>query len=169
MSSLLSELIAASKIDGAGELRIFWSIIMPLSLPGMAALLGIFTVINSECFSLAAGRPSCQYNAHAAVGLATVQSEYHPEYGLIMAGLVLTVLPLLVLYLLFQPYFVEGLRMGYGKTQRAHTSHNENLHHRWPQINTDLAAFCVASVSCSVVAFRRLCETYFPPQNRFAL
>jgi arabinosaccharide transport system permease protein len=49
------------------------------------------------------------------VGLATVQSEYHPEYGLIMAGSVLTVLPLLALYVAFQPYFVEGLRLGYGK------------------------------------------------------
>jgi ABC-type glycerol-3-phosphate transport system permease component len=34
---------------------------------------------------------------------------------MVMAGSVLTVLPLLVLYLIFQPYFVEGLRLGYGK------------------------------------------------------
>jgi len=115
ISSLPSELIEVSKIDGASELRIFWSIIIPLSLPGMAAL-GIFTVINawnSFLWPLVVLRANTMRTL--VVGLATIQSEYHPEYGLIMAGSVLTVLPLLVLYVLFQPYFVEGLRMGYGK------------------------------------------------------
>ena len=115
ISSLPSELIEVSKIDGASELRIFWSIIIPLSLPAMAAL-GIFTVINawnSFLWPLVVLRANTMRTL--VVGLATVQSEYHPEYGLIMAGSVLTVLPLLVLYILFQPYFVEGLRMGYGK------------------------------------------------------
>jgi multiple sugar transport system permease protein len=115
ISSLPSELIEVSKIDGASELRIFWSIIMPLSLPGMAAL-GIFTVINawnSFLWPLVVLRSNTMRTL--VVGLATIQSEYNPEYGLIMAGSVLTVLPLLVLYVLFQPYFVEGLRLGYGK------------------------------------------------------
>ncbi|MFN8442922.1 MAG: carbohydrate ABC transporter permease [Caldilineaceae bacterium] len=115
ISSLPTELIEVSKIDGASELRIFWSIIIPLSLPGMAAL-GIFTVINawnSFLWPLVVLRANTMRTL--VVGLATVQSEYHPEYGLIMAGSVLTVLPLLILYILFQPYFVEGLRLGYGK------------------------------------------------------
>ncbi len=115
ISSLPTELIEVSKIDGASELRIFWSIIIPLSLPGMAAL-GIFTVINawnSFLWPLVVLRSNTMRTL--VVGLATVQSEYHPEYGLIMAGSVLTVLPLLILYILFQPYFVEGLRLGYGK------------------------------------------------------
>ena len=115
IASLPSELIEVSKIDGASELRIFWSIIIPLSLPGMAAL-GIFTVINawnSFLWPLVVLRSSNMRTL--VVGLATVQSEYRPEYGLIMAGSVLTVLPLLILYVAFQPYFVEGLRLGYGK------------------------------------------------------
>jgi multiple sugar transport system permease protein len=115
IASLPSELIEVAKIDGAGELRIFWSIIVPLSLPGMAAL-GIFTVINawnSFLWPLVVLRSTNMRTL--VVGLATVQSEYRPEYGLIMAGSVLTVLPLLILYVAFQPYFVEGLRLGYGK------------------------------------------------------
>lgn len=115
VSSLPSELIEVSTIDGASELRIFWSIIIPLSLPAMAAL-GIFTVINawnSFLWPLVVLRANTMRTL--VVGLATMQSEYNPEYGLIMAGSVLTVLPMLVLYILFQPYFVEGLRMGYGK------------------------------------------------------
>lgn len=115
ISSLPSELIEVSKIDGAGELRIFWSIVIPLSLPGMAAL-GIFTVINSWnafLWPLVVLRANTMRTL--VVGLATIQGEFNVEYGLIMAGSVLTVLPLLILFIIFQPYFVEGLRMGYGK------------------------------------------------------
>lgn len=115
IGSLPTELIEVSKIDGAGELRIFWSIIIPLSLPGMAAL-GIFTVMNAwNAFLWPLVVLRSNQMRTLVVGLATVQSEYRPEYGLIMAGSVLTVLPLLVLYVAFQPYFVEGLRLGYGK------------------------------------------------------
>jgi len=115
ISSLPSELIEVAKIDGASELRIFWSIIIPLSLPAMAAL-GIFTVINAWnafLWPLIVLRSNTMRTL--VVGLATVQSEFNINYGLVMAGSVLTVLPMLILYIFFQPYFVEGLRMGYGK------------------------------------------------------
>ena len=113
--SLPSELIESAKIDGASELRIFGAIIVPLSTPAMAAL-GIFTVINNWnnfLWPLIVLRSNTMRTL--VVGLATVQSEFNINYGLVMAGSVLTVLPMLVLYILFQPYFVEGLRMGYGK------------------------------------------------------
>lgn len=115
ISSLPTELIEVAKIDGARELRIFWAIIVPLSTPGMAAL-GIFTVMNAWNAFL---WPLIVLRANEmrtlVVGLATVQSEFNINYGLVMAGSVLTVLPLLVIYVIFQPYFVEGLRMGYGR------------------------------------------------------
>ena len=80
------------------------------------AALGIFTVMNAWNAFL---WPLIVLRANEmrtlVVGLATVQSEFNINYGLVMAGSVLTVLPLLILYLIFQPYFVEGLRMGYGK------------------------------------------------------
>lgn len=115
ISSLPTELIESAKMDGASELRTFWSIIIPLSLPGMAAL-GIFIVINAWnafVWPLIVLRSNDMRTL--VVGLATVQSEYNVNYGLVMAGSMLTVLPLLILYIAFQPYFVEGLRMGYGK------------------------------------------------------
>jgi multiple sugar transport system permease protein len=115
ISSLPSELIESAKMDGARELRIFWSIIIPLSLPGMAAL-GIFTVINAwNAFLWPLVVLRSNEMRTLVVGLATVQGEFNIDYGLVMAGSVLTVLPLLVLYIIFQPYFVEGLRLGYGK------------------------------------------------------
>lgn len=115
ISSLPNALLEVAKIDGARELRIFWSIVIPLSTPAMAAL-GIFTLINAWndfLWPLVVLRANTMRTL--VVGLATVQGEFNINYGLVMAGSVLTVLPLLVLYVLFQPYFVEGLRMGYGK------------------------------------------------------
>jgi multiple sugar transport system permease protein len=115
ISSLPTELIESAKMDGASELRIFWSIVIPLSLPGMAAL-GIFTVMNawnSFLWPLVVLRSNEMRTL--VVGLATVQSEFNINYGLVMAGSMLTVMPLLVIYIVFQPYFVEGLRLGYGK------------------------------------------------------
>jgi multiple sugar transport system permease protein len=115
ISSLPTELIESAKMDGASELRIFWSIIIPLSLPGMAAL-GIFIVMNAWnafVWPLVVLRSNEMHTL--VVGLATVRSEYNINYGLVMAGSMLTVLPLLLLYIAFQPYFVEGLRLGYGK------------------------------------------------------
>jgi len=115
ISSLPSELIESAKMDGASELRIFWSIIIPLSLPGMAAL-GIFTVMNAwNAFLWPLVVLRSNEMRTLVVGLATVQGEFNINYGLVMAGSMLTVLPLLVLYIVFQPYFVEGLRLGYGK------------------------------------------------------
>jgi ABC-type glycerol-3-phosphate transport system permease component len=115
ISSLPTELIESAKMDGASELRTFWSIIIPLSLPGMAAL-GIFTVMNAwNAFLWPLLVLRSTEMRTLVVGLATVQSEFDINYGLVMAGSMLTVLPLLVIYIVFQPYFVEGLRLGYGK------------------------------------------------------
>jgi multiple sugar transport system permease protein len=115
ISSLPNELIDAARIDGAGELRIFVHIIVPLSKPAMAAL-GIFTAVthwNDFLWPLVVLRSATMRTL--PVGLASLQGEFVVNYGLVMAGSVLTILPMIVMYLLFQPYFMEGLRLGSGK------------------------------------------------------
>ncbi len=115
ISGLPPELIEAAKIDGAGELRIFAQVIVPLSKPAMAAL-AIFTAVtawNDLLWPLVV-LPSPTMRT-LTVGLATLQGQFSVDYGIVMAGSVLTVLPMVVLYVLFQRQFVEGLRMGYGK------------------------------------------------------
>ena len=132
ISSLPTDLLEAATIDGASELRIFGSIVVPLSTPGMAVP-ERWNPLPSASTQPVQVRPVFAFTAGwndflwplvvlrtntmrtLVVGLATVQSEFRINYGLVMAGSVLTVLPLLVLYIIFQPYFVEGLRMGYGK------------------------------------------------------
>jgi multiple sugar transport system permease protein len=115
ITGLPSELIEAAKIDGANELRIFFEHIIPLSKPGMAAL-AIFTGVtawNDFLWPLVVLPSSTKRTL--TVGLATIQSQFSVDYGLVMAGSVITVLPMIVLYILFQRQFVEGLRAGYGK------------------------------------------------------
>ncbi len=115
ISGLPTELIEAAKIDGASEVRIFLQIVVPLSKPAMAAL-GIFTAVtawNDFLWPLVV-LPTAAMRT-LPVGLATIRGQFVVDYGMVMAGSVLAVLPMVVLYLMFQRYFVEGLRAGYGK------------------------------------------------------
>jgi ABC-type glycerol-3-phosphate transport system permease component len=115
ISGLPSEVIEAAKIDGASEMRIFLQIVVPLSKPAMAAL-GIFTGVtawNDFLWPLVM-LPKATMRT-LPVGLATIQGQFVADYGMIMAGSVMTVLPMVVLYVLFQRQFVAGLRTGYGR------------------------------------------------------
>jgi multiple sugar transport system permease protein len=108
-------LIEAAKIDGASEMRIFLQIVVPLSKPALAAL-GIFTGVtawNDFLWPLVM-LPKATMRT-LPVGLATIHGQFMADYGMIMAGSVMTILPMVVLYLLFQRQFVAGLRTGYGR------------------------------------------------------
>jgi len=112
ISTLPNELIEAGKIDGANEVQIFLQIVIPLSKPGIAAL-GIFTTVsswNGFLWPLVVLRSAPMYTL--PVGIASLAGEFQVNYGLVMAGSVLTVLPMLLIYLAFQSYFVEGVRLG---------------------------------------------------------
>ncbi|MBA3414285.1 MAG: carbohydrate ABC transporter permease [Chloroflexia bacterium] len=115
ITGLPTELLEAAKIDGAGELRIFVQIVMPLSKPAMAALaiLTAVTAWNDLLWPLIV-LPTATLRT-LTVGLATLGGQFQVNYGMVMAGSVLSVLPMVVLYMLFQRQFVEGLRTGYGK------------------------------------------------------
>jgi multiple sugar transport system permease protein len=112
ISTLPNELIEAGKIDGANEVQVFVHLIVPLSKPGIAAL-GIFTTVsawNNFLWPLVVLRTATMYTL--PVGIASLAGQFQVDYGLVMAASVLTVLPMLALYVLFQSYFVEGVRLG---------------------------------------------------------
>lgn len=103
------ELEEAAVIDGAGRWRIYWSLIMPLSRPVIAAvtiltfvgvwnnlLLPLFVLSNPDLMTI-------------PVGLATVQGSFGQRYADIQAGAILAALPLVILYLIFQRQIVEGV------------------------------------------------------------
>ncbi|HVL37789.1 MAG TPA: carbohydrate ABC transporter permease [Fimbriimonadaceae bacterium] len=105
------ELDEAALMDGASHARIFWGVIMPLSGPALATV-GVFSFIyNWRDFMgplLYLNDPDKQT---LEVGLRTYQSLRNEEWHLLMAASVLVMIPLIVLFLLGQRYFVKGIVM----------------------------------------------------------
>jgi multiple sugar transport system permease protein len=111
MKTLPTELIEAAKMDGCREFSIYWRIMLPLSKPGLAVL-GIFTFVgswNDFFWPLVVLNDPKMYTL--PVGLPTLQGQW-TDYGLLMAGSVLAALPTILLFLIFQRYFLQGITVG---------------------------------------------------------
>lgn len=108
------ELLESARIDGCGELRTFYSIVLPIIKPGIGAL-AIFTFISSwnDYFSQLVFTNS-QHMKTLPLGLAAMSqgAEFTINYGLLMAGALLASLPMIVVFLMFQSYFTQGVTMG---------------------------------------------------------
>lgn len=109
--SIPKELEEAAFMDGANHFSIFWRVIMPLSKPTLATL-GIFSfmqswnnylwpliVINDKSF------------ATLPLGLSLLQGRWETNWNMMMAGVVISVLPILAVYLFAQKYFIQGMTM----------------------------------------------------------
>lgn len=109
MMSIPSELIESARVDGAGEIRIFFQIVLPLTKPALSAL-SIFTLVMSwESFLwplLVASSPD-MYTL--PLGLAQFAGRFLDRTELQMAAATMTVLPLLIAFLIMQKRFIEGL------------------------------------------------------------
>ncbi|SEP69497.1 carbohydrate ABC transporter permease [Microlunatus flavus] len=108
MLAIPNELIEAAKIDGAGPVRIFWSIVLPLSKPLLAVLtlLSLMYQWNDFLWPLIVLRDPSLYTL--PIGLQFLQGQYQTDYGALMAMTLITVGPLVVLFLVFQRWFVQG-------------------------------------------------------------
>ncbi|WP_030527232.1 carbohydrate ABC transporter permease [Phycicoccus jejuensis] len=102
------ELIDAARVDGAGHLRIFRSIVLPLSRPLLAVL--FFMTLLSSWNDLAWPLVALQDNAlyTLPIGLLYLQGQLGSDYGGTMAFAIITVAPMVALFLVAQRYFVEG-------------------------------------------------------------
>jgi len=106
------DLLEAARIDGAGELRIFVQIVLPLLKPIMVTLT-IFTFLtawNDFMWPLIALTGQEHYTL--PIALASLSREHVQDSELMMAGSVVTVLPVLVLFLALQRYYLQGLLLG---------------------------------------------------------
>jgi ABC-type glycerol-3-phosphate transport system permease component len=109
MLAIPDAIIEAAKIDGAGPVRIFWSIVLPLCKP-LLAVLTLLTVMyqwNDFLWPLIALKDPALYTM--PIGLQFLQGQYQTDYGALMAMTLLSVAPLVVLFLVFQRFFVQGL------------------------------------------------------------
>lgn len=109
---LPDELIQAARVDGAGELRIFWSIMLPLCGPALATL-GILTFLgswNNFLWPLVVAQTEDKYTLPVALALVSI-GQNATQYGLLLAGAVVVVVPVLAIFLVLQRYFVQGIAM----------------------------------------------------------
>ncbi len=109
--SIPVELDDAARVDGASSLRIWWRIILPLSGPALATL-AIFTFLgqwNSFLWPLIV--TNSEEMRTLPLGLATFQGQYSVQWHLLMAGSVIAVLPILVIYIIGQKWFVRGITL----------------------------------------------------------
>lgn len=106
-----SELMEAARIDGAGELRIFGQIVLPLIKPALAAL-GIFTLVgNWEEFLWPLIVTSSDASRTIPVGLQRFSEQYMSNIHWQMAGAVVAVAPLIVAFFFFQRQFIQGITL----------------------------------------------------------
>ncbi len=104
-----NDLCEAARIDGMNEYRIYAKIMLPLSKPALSTLT-IFTFVTTWNDYLG---PliylKSQEKKTIQLGLKMFISQYSSDYGLIMAGSVLSLIPVLIMFLILQKYFVEGV------------------------------------------------------------
>ncbi|MEH0934075.1 carbohydrate ABC transporter permease [Micromonospora psammae] len=109
---LPDDLIHAARVDGAGEFRIFARVILPLCGPALATLgiLQFLATWNNFLWPLVVAQSEEKYTLPVALALYAI-GENSTRYGLLMAGSVATILPILLIFVLLQRYFVQGIAM----------------------------------------------------------
>lgn len=110
--SIPDELLEAARIDGAGEFRIFLQIVLPMLKPVLVTL-AIFTFMaswNDFMWPLIVLNDQSLYTL--PVALASLSREHIQDVEMMMAGAVITVLPVLLLFLMLQRYYIQGLLLG---------------------------------------------------------
>ena len=115
--SLPSSLHESALIDGCGELRAFWSVMLPLARPGLITV-GIFSFLGTwneffMAFMFLSGEGS-EAMRTLPLGLAniTIVSQYRSDWGMAFAGLVLMMMPTLLVYSVLQQHLTNGITVG---------------------------------------------------------
>jgi multiple sugar transport system permease protein len=111
MTTIPDELLEAARLDGAGELRILISIVLPISKP-ILAVGGVLTFIsgwNSFLWPLIIANDQQNYTLSVGISLLNKQLAINPP--LQMAGAALMVIPIVIVFVMFQRYIVQGFTM----------------------------------------------------------
>ncbi len=106
------EILEAARIDGASELKTFSTVVMPMIKPGIGAL-AIFTFINCwNDYFMQLVMLDANNVYTISMGIATLQAETSTDPGLLMAGAAMASVPIIIVFLVFQKYFTQGIAMG---------------------------------------------------------
>ena len=114
MQSIPDELLEAGKMDGASELRLFYHIVIPLSRPAIGAI-AIFAFMagwNDYLWQLMLATDELWFTLPVGVSKLTPSGVGSIDIGVGMAGATLGFVPMLLIFLLFQNYFIKGITVG---------------------------------------------------------
>lgn len=112
---LPKELEEAARLDGCNHFQIYWRVMLPLAKPGLVAL-GIFTTLwswNELMWPMIVN--SSPESMTLSVGLSSLQGQYLTNYPVLMAGSFLAIVPMLILFMILQKQFIEGIAITGGK------------------------------------------------------
>jgi len=114
ISTLPNELIDAARIDGAREFAIFWRVILPMIAPGLVSLGLIFFMAswNDYLFPLVILKSPSNFTLPLTIRSLVAGGLGRPVYNLQMAGSVISIVPLLIIFLVFQRRFIDGITAG---------------------------------------------------------
>lgn len=115
MRTIPNDILDAARVDGCSEFRIYWQVVLPLTLPSLAALATLeFTwVFNDYLWAIILLRSDTLRPVTA--GLATLRGQYNTDWPVITAGALLATIPTLIVFVFLQRYFIQGLTLGSGK------------------------------------------------------
>lgn len=105
------DLLDAARVDGYGEIAIWWRVVMPLSVPALAVV-GLFSFLaawNDFVTPLIYLLDETRYTL--SLGLAMFQGQYEAQYGRLMAASALMTCPIVVIFFFAQRQFIEGIKM----------------------------------------------------------
>ena len=112
MKSVPTELLNAAKIDGAGAIRTLWSVVLPLVRPGLLTLLTLNFLFLWNEFLYSLVLLQNEENRTIMVGIAQLQGRLAKNYGVVSAGLLLSMIPPLLIFAFFQRDLARGLTAG---------------------------------------------------------
>lgn len=106
------DLAEAARVDGASLLRIFWSIYLPLAKPALAAL-AIFSFLGSwnNLLTPLIYLPSDLQQTTLPVGLSLLQQQYSGRWTIMMAGSLISIAPIIIVFFFAQKFFIEGIAL----------------------------------------------------------
>lgn len=107
--SIPNDLIDAAKMDGASELRIWWQILLPVIRPSLATAAIITFVTSWNDFLWPSLMLPTMTNKTLPVGLAALQGMFASDLRATAAGIVMTIIPILILFIILQRQFVRGM------------------------------------------------------------
>jgi multiple sugar transport system permease protein len=112
MKDIPSEIEEAARLDGVGELRMLWQVVLPLCKPaiGVAGVLGFIMIWDQYLLPLIASKDQTDYTV--TVALSILRTDPEVGSGVVLAGAVIALVPSLVVYLLLQRSLVTGIAAG---------------------------------------------------------